>query len=654
MYSQIGRTKKLKESAEEKQREEEETARVYADFVKSFAGSDDSGPKTFIRGGVIETGDDGIAKSTTIVEKSKIYKPQKRGLWLPPPSESLTSKPKTTSSKAESKKEIDSFLEEIKKKQHFKEERRNLQKAATEASTEEDKERISKQLEDLENATKGRGSIPGVVEAEQTTNLYLGNLSTDVTEEFLCQQFGKFGAITSVKIMYPRTEEEKSRGRNCGFVSFGVRDQAEAAKNTLDGADFYGMIVRIGWGKAVPKAGSSQPPLPAIPAVIQEVLEIPSSIPTKVVEVPVPTNRRVKMTIDILSKYVADEGHPLEQLIMEKELKNSKFSFLFKSGSPENIYYRWRVFAYTQGDTLKSWRLEAFQIYNGGSMWKPPGEEYFQEPVAINSNFSDTPPEGLTAAAAGSYPKHKELVRANQSGGQSLSRDDRNLLLHHLENLSKQRAFICDAMTFCVDHSDSSMEIAQCITDSLLSFDVLVDKLIARLYLISDILYNSSSLRPSAWSYRNAFEKCLPDIFLYFSEVRTKITRKLILQQFKDVVMKILRIWEDWAVYSIEFFKGLEASFLYEENILSFSFLQDEFVTIDEELDGEPLESDISDKLAEFSPSLRPMVQEWLSMETSQLERICQQRGLSIKHKDNKLLLLKRLANYETYWKSKE
>ena len=29
---------------------------------------------------------------------------------------------------------------------------------------------------------------------------------------------GKYGAIASVKVMWPRTEEEKRRNRNCGFV----------------------------------------------------------------------------------------------------------------------------------------------------------------------------------------------------------------------------------------------------------------------------------------------------------------------------------------------------------------------------------------------------------------------------------------------------
>lgn len=96
-----------------------------------------------------------------------------------------------------------------------------------------------------------------------TTNLYLGSLSPattgmlniDITfwipnlfefvhnicaiftitrvifraEEDLLDLFGKYGDINSVKIMWPRSEEEKARKRNCGFVSFKRRADAEDA-----------------------------------------------------------------------------------------------------------------------------------------------------------------------------------------------------------------------------------------------------------------------------------------------------------------------------------------------------------------------------------------------------------------------------------------
>jgi U2-associated protein SR140 len=68
-----------------------------------------------------------------------------------------------------------------------------------------------------------------------STNLYVGNLAPAVTEEVLFKQFSQHGAIASVKIMWPRTDDERKRGRNCGFVSFMERSAAEAAKQEMNG-----------------------------------------------------------------------------------------------------------------------------------------------------------------------------------------------------------------------------------------------------------------------------------------------------------------------------------------------------------------------------------------------------------------------------------
>ena len=54
-------------------------------------------------------------------------------------------------------------------------------------------------------------------------------------EKELCEIFGKFGPLASVKIMWPRTEEERSRGRNCGFVAFMNRKDGERAMSNLKG-----------------------------------------------------------------------------------------------------------------------------------------------------------------------------------------------------------------------------------------------------------------------------------------------------------------------------------------------------------------------------------------------------------------------------------
>jgi len=68
-----------------------------------------------------------------------------------------------------------------------------------------------------------------------TTNLYVGNISPQVTEEILYKEFAKYGTIGSVKIMWPRSDDEKKRGKNCGFVSFMDRESAEKAKDAMQG-----------------------------------------------------------------------------------------------------------------------------------------------------------------------------------------------------------------------------------------------------------------------------------------------------------------------------------------------------------------------------------------------------------------------------------
>lgn len=60
-----------------------------------------------------------------------------------------------------------------------------------------------------------------------------------MNEEMLCQHFGKFGPLASIKIMWPRTEEEKSRNRNCGFVAFMRRGDAEKALEAMKGSSLY-------------------------------------------------------------------------------------------------------------------------------------------------------------------------------------------------------------------------------------------------------------------------------------------------------------------------------------------------------------------------------------------------------------------------------
>lgn len=79
-----------------------------------------------------------------------------------------------------------------------------------------------------------------------TTNIYLGNINPTVNENDLCDIFGKFGPLASIKIMWPRTDEERARNRNSGFVAYMSRIDAERAIKSLDSRNIRGYDMKLG------------------------------------------------------------------------------------------------------------------------------------------------------------------------------------------------------------------------------------------------------------------------------------------------------------------------------------------------------------------------------------------------------------------------
>jgi RNA recognition motif-containing protein len=63
-------------------------------------------------------------------------------------------------------------------------------------------------------------------------NIYVGNLSTDVTEEELREEFKPFGEITSINII---KDKYTGRSRGFGFVEMSSKSEGEAAIAGLKG-----------------------------------------------------------------------------------------------------------------------------------------------------------------------------------------------------------------------------------------------------------------------------------------------------------------------------------------------------------------------------------------------------------------------------------
>jgi RNA recognition motif-containing protein len=73
-------------------------------------------------------------------------------------------------------------------------------------------------------------------------NIYVGNLSYNMSEDELRVAFGAYGEVSSVKILMDR---ETGRSRGFGFVEMPNQGEAEAAIAQLNGKDLGGRPLRI-------------------------------------------------------------------------------------------------------------------------------------------------------------------------------------------------------------------------------------------------------------------------------------------------------------------------------------------------------------------------------------------------------------------------
>lgn len=163
--------------------------------------------------------------------------------------------------------------------------------------------------------------------------------------------FGRFGPLASIKIMWPRSDEEKARGRNCGFVAYMSRKDGERALRNLNGKEIVGYEMKLGWGKSViipphpiyippsllelsfppPPSGlpfNAQPALRDKDVLPQTTEELNEILARSVVKVVIPTDRNLLMLIHRMVEFVVREGPMLEAMIMNREILNPNYRYL--------------------------------------------------------------------------------------------------------------------------------------------------------------------------------------------------------------------------------------------------------------------------------------------------------------------------------------
>lgn len=231
-----------------------------------------------------------------------------------------------------------------------------------------------------------------------------------------------------------------------------------------------------------------------------------------------PSDSRRMQFISTVASFVAKDGSIFEQKLIETQ-NNSDFRFLTPCDDDEasdnntwieeHIFYRWRVYAFTQGDGFNSWRTEPFVMFHPyGRFWCPPPlntaaalkEEEAEKQRENNRLAAQEERRNMAVNKEDCITTGASMRRTNESARlNEWERELWNTLLR--EKLCASQQCICEAMAFAFDKSGAAKEISALLKEALLECDSTVDTRIARLFLFSDILFNSQ--QPGV---RNAFQ----------------------------------------------------------------------------------------------------------------------------------------------------
>ncbi len=87
------------------------------------------------------------------------------------------------------------------------------------------------------------------------TNIYVGNLSFQTTQDDLHAAFSQFGNVERVNMM---TDRDTGQPRGFAFVEMTRTDEAQKAISGLNGADLHGRTLNVSEARPKPARGGDR------------------------------------------------------------------------------------------------------------------------------------------------------------------------------------------------------------------------------------------------------------------------------------------------------------------------------------------------------------------------------------------------------------
>jgi U2-associated protein SR140 len=169
------------------------------------------------------------------------------------------------------------------------------------------------------------------------------------------------------------------------------------------------------------------------------------------------------------------------------------------------------------------------------------------------------------------------------------------------KKLTCSRKAIRDAMAFCFDHNNCAIQICNLLKKNIMvSFgrNVSINTRLARLYLISDVLFNSQQpgVR-NAFRYRDAIEEIAPQFFKSLGEeIMALSCGRMTFHKLHSAVTAVLDAWSSWSVYHEKFMEDLKSAF--EGSTISSNAEKQEVTTLDTSSSAVPDDVNTTDTLS--------------------------------------------------------
>ncbi|RXK39027.1 hypothetical protein M231_03757 [Tremella mesenterica] len=401
--------------------------------------------------------------------------------------------------------------------------------------------------------------------------------------------FAKHGPIGTVKIMWPRGEEDRRGTRGLmGFVNFMKRRDAELALEANDQLDWGGTIIRVTWSKSAPKPSKpiydittgriKRSPSPRIRSTRNKRRDSTSSSRSRS-----PKPKRRRSPSDSKGRSRKRSRSDSRGRTRRRSYSSSSYSSYSdsrsrsRSRSPpsKSDLYRDQWVAKIDKDRAEFVKGVARKIRDRGSGYAEdlrmkekgnkkydflsdntlPEYHLYRSGLSSRYRFPTPPPDpfiddGIASVYSTDSAEESEKERTAKGHLGKLARKRFEALLRVM---SGKRAEIARAMEFALVRAEAADEVAEMVCESLKLGGTPVPRKMARLHLVSDILHNSASPLPNVWKYRLAFESRLSPVFAHLCTVTQSLdaySGRISAEVFRNQVLAVLDIWDRWMLFN--------------------------------------------------------------------------------------------------------